>query len=130
MRKATSDCREPRKVRVLIVEDSRLIQERLSCLCSLMPRLEVVGRARDGVQALDAVRRLKPDVVTLDIGIPKIDGIEVLRRIKAEGLDCKGIVLTANIDEQCRRACLDLGATHVFDKVMEFDEVMQTLRAL
>jgi two-component system KDP operon response regulator KdpE len=95
-----------------------------------MPRLQVVGRARDGVQALDAVRRLKPDVVTLDIGIPKMDGIEVLKRIKAEGLDCKGIVLTANIDEECRRECLDLGATHVFDKVMQFDEVMQTLRAL
>ena len=64
MRSAATHLRAKEKVRVLIVDDSGLIRERLACLCSLMPRLEVVGSARDGVEALEAMRKLKPDVVT------------------------------------------------------------------
>jgi two-component system chemotaxis response regulator CheB len=59
--------RRKKKIRVLIVDDSCLLREMLAGFCSLNPQLKVVGYAKDGLEALAAIRKLKPEVVTLDI---------------------------------------------------------------
>src|SRR6266481_7906639 len=95
-----------RKTRVLIVDDSARLREGLTNLCSLRSELEVVGTAGDGVEALEAIRNLKPDVVSLDIRMPRMSGIEVLRAIRRDRLRCTLIVLSAMADEFFRKKCI------------------------
>jgi YesN/AraC family two-component response regulator len=117
-------------MRLLIADDSRLIREMLAGLCSSLPRLKVVGQAANGLEAMAAIRKLKPDVVTLDIRMPRMSGIEVLKAIKAEKIDCLVIVLSGFTDEIYLKKCLDLGAKHVFDKTTALDQAIEVLSGL
>src|SRR6478609_1174789 len=69
-----------RVVRVLIVDDSAYIRKVVRQMLLRSPFIEVVGTARDGEEALEQVEELKPDVVTLDLNMPRMDGLEFLRR--------------------------------------------------
>lgn len=71
----------PNKVRVLVVDDSATARAVLSRRLAADPQIEVAGVARDGVEALERVVSLRPDVITLDVEMPRLDGIETLRRI-------------------------------------------------
>jgi two-component system chemotaxis response regulator CheB len=73
---------QPGKLRVLIVEDSSLMRRIITTALSKHPRIEVVGYAVDGFGAIEAVNRLEPDVVTLDIEMPEMDGLTALREIR------------------------------------------------
>lgn len=119
--------RNLRKTRVLIVDDSAMLREGLTNLCELQSELEVVGTAGDGVEALEAIRNLKPDVVSLDIRMPRMSGIEVLRAIQRDQLTCTPIVLCGMADEFFRRKCIALGARYVFDKGTELEKFLQVL---
>ena len=119
-----------KKLRVLIVDDSDEIRATLTRALSRLPRVQVVGEAVDGLQAMECVRTLKPDVVTLDIRMPKMNGIEVLKAIRHEGHECLVIILSVGVEDIQRLKCLQLGAQHVFDKVTEFEKAIQVLRTL
>jgi YesN/AraC family two-component response regulator len=119
--------RNLRKTRVLIVDDSAKLREGLTSLCELQSELEVVGTAGDGVEALEAIRNLKPDVVSLDVRMPNMSGIEVLRAIRRDRLHCTPIVLSGMADKIFRNKCLKLGAKYVFDKATELEEYLQAL---
>jgi len=116
-----------KKVRVLIVDDSATLREGLTTLCSLVSKLEVVGTAGDGVEALEAIRNLRPDVVSLDIRMPKMSGIEVLKAIRRDRLSCTPIILSGMADEFFRQKCLKLGAKYVFNKSTELEKFLQVL---
>jgi len=116
-----------KKIRVLIVDDSATLREGLTSLCALLSELEVVGTASDGVEALDAIRNLKPDVVSLDIRMPRMNGIEVLKAIQRDRLSCTPIILSGLADEFSREKCLELGAKYVFDKSTELEKFLQVL---
>lgn len=116
-----------KKVRVLIVDDSAMLREGLTSLCSLLSELEVVGTAADGVEALEAIRNLQPDVVSLDIRMPRMSGIEVLKAIQRDRLTCTPIILSGMADEFSREKCLELGAKYVFDKGTELEKFLQVL---
>jgi DNA-binding NarL/FixJ family response regulator len=119
--------RNLRKTRVLIVDDSAKLREGLTSLCELQLELEVVGTAGDGVEALEAIRNLKPDVVSLDIRMPRMSGIEVLRVIQRDRLACTPIVLCGMADEIFRRKCIALGARYVFDKGTDLEKFLKVL---
>jgi two-component system chemotaxis response regulator CheB len=68
-------------VKVLVVEDSPVVREFLVCILGSDPAIRVVGTAHDGEEALDAVRRTRPDVITMDIHMPRLNGLEATRRI-------------------------------------------------
>ena len=116
------------ELRLLIVDDSLAVGEMLTDACATLPRLKVVGQALDGFDALEALRRLKPDAVTLDIRMPNMNGIEVLKAIKEEGLACRIIMFTGVGEEVYREKCLGLGADYFFDKATEFEKLIEVLK--
>ena len=87
------------KIRVLIVDDSAGMRMMLEWIFGDDPDLEVVGSARDGIEAVDAVARLSPDVVTMDIQMPRMDGLEATRMIM-ETKPTPIIILSGNLDAE------------------------------
>ncbi len=100
------------QVRVLVVEDSALMRRLIVDLLERDPAIQVVGVAKDGVEALDRIAALRPDVVLLDITMPRMDGLEVLRRL-ARKHPVPVVVLTGVNDERVIRQALQLGAVDV-----------------
>ena len=117
-------------IRVLIVDDSALIRERLKTMLSEIAGVEIVGQAEDKMEAIASNERLHPDVVILDIRLPRGDGIEVLQHIKRDTPSVIVIMLTNYSYPQYRQKCLKAGADFFFDKSTEFDKVIAVLQRL
>ena len=97
-------------IRVLIVEDQTLVCEGLEMLLSLAEDIRVAGRAADGVEALRSMQEQAPDLVLLDVRMPKMSGIEVLRKMKAKALTIPVILLTTFDDDAALLEGIRLGA--------------------
>lgn len=82
-------------ISALVVDDHPMFRERVAEAVHADPRLRLMGVACDGHEALDKIRRLRPDTMVLDIFMPRMSGDEVLRAVRAEGLEVKVLVLTA-----------------------------------
>ena len=99
-----------RPVRVLIVDDQRLMREGLRTLLELDARVEVVGEAADGVEALEKVGALRPEVALVDVRMPRMDGVELVRRLSAEHPSVMALVLTTFEDDEYVFGGLRVGA--------------------
>jgi len=87
--------------RILLVDDHEIVREGIRTLIALSrPEWEICGEARDGEEALEAVRALKPDVVILDITMPKMSGLEAAPRIAKLGLGCRVLMFTMHDSER------------------------------
>jgi DNA-binding NarL/FixJ family response regulator len=118
-------------MKVFIVEDSAAIVDRLmTLLVELDHGVEVVGHAEDAPTAIAAIRRLKPDVVILDIRLTRGTGLDVLDQVKSDRRGPLVIMLTNYSEEQYRRKCLQAGADYFFDKSTEFDRVRDVFQKL
>jgi two-component system response regulator MprA len=113
--------------RVLVVEDDEEIADVLRR--SLRQEGHEVRTAGDGVAALDAAVEFVPDLVILDLGLPRLDGVEVLRRLRAEG-DVPILILTARSETEDRVGGLDSGADDYITKPFERQELLARIRAL
>jgi two-component system chemotaxis response regulator CheB len=103
-------------VRVLIVDDSAYVRKMVRQMLSRSPFLEVVGAARDGVEALELVENLRPDVVTLDLNMPNLDGIEFLRQQMATRSLPVVLLSSANENGEQVMQALEAGAIDVVQK--------------
>jgi NarL family two-component system response regulator LiaR len=82
-------------IRVLIVDDHAIVRGGLRALISSDPGIELVGEAEDGNEAIQLARTLSPDVILMDLVMPKMDGLEAIQEIKKENLDTRILVLTS-----------------------------------
>ncbi|MGE5700903.1 MAG: response regulator [Clostridia bacterium] len=85
---------EPRKIRVVLVDDQTMIRQGLGYVINMQPEMEVVGEAANGAEAIDIVTRLQPDVVLMDVQMPVCSGIEATREIVKNLPDTKVLILT------------------------------------
>jgi two-component system chemotaxis response regulator CheB len=102
-------------IRVLVVDDSALIRQLLTHALTLDPRIEVVGIARTGVEAIERARTLRPDVITLDIEMPELSGLEALPFIIKE-TDARVLMLSSLDDPDTTYAALSAGAVDFIPK--------------
>jgi len=117
-------------LRVFIVDDSAIIRERLEEMLSELKGIEIIGQAKGSTEAEEAIPKLKPDVVILDIRMHGGNGIEVLKNIKKDKNPPLVMMLTNYPYPQYRKKCKDAGAGFFFDKSTEFDKITEVLKKL
>lgn len=118
------------RIRILVVDDHHVVRQGLVALLRLMPDIEVVGEASNGIEAVERHGALGPDVTLMDLQLPKLSGVDAIRRIRAAEPAARFIVLTTfDGDEDIYRA-LEAGAKAYLLKGMTVDELTSTIRAV
>ncbi|MGO9883623.1 MAG: response regulator [Solirubrobacteraceae bacterium] len=116
-------------VRVLVVDDQALVREGLMTLLAAAPGIEPVADAADGEQAVALCARHRPDVVLMDLRMPKLDGVEATRQIRAAQPDTEVVVLTTHADEESILDALNAGARGYLTKDAGIAEISRAVHA-
>jgi DNA-binding NarL/FixJ family response regulator len=115
-------------IRVLAADDQRVVREGLAMLLGLLPDVEVVGTAADGEEALALADELRPDVILMDLRMPRMDGVEATRRLRASHPEINVVVLTTYADDHSVLEALRAGALGYLTKDAGADEIRQALQ--
>lgn len=115
-------------IRVLIADDQELIRQSLSFVLDAQADIEIVGTASDGREAIELVRKEKPDVVLMDIRMPEVDGVECTRLIKSAYPQIKVIILTTFDDDEYVFGALRYGASGYLLKGVSVKELADAVR--
>ena len=99
------------KIQILIADDHSIVREGLKQLLELEEDFEVVGQASNGVETIEKVKELKPDVLLLDINMPVMNGIKALKKLKEEGIDTRVVILTIHEDREYLLETMQIGAS-------------------
>ena len=118
------------KIRILIADDHAVVREGTRRILEQEPDMEVVGEAGDGEEAVNLATSLKPDVVIMDISMPKMDGIEATRLIKAACPSITVLALSAYDDDQFVFSLLEAGAAGYLLKSVRSRELVDAIRAV
>lgn len=121
---------QPAGTRVLIVDDQRVVREGLALLLRLLPGVEVVGSASDGEDAVAQAEQLDPDVVLMDLRMPRCDGVEATRRLRASRPAVRVIVLTTYADDRSVVEALRAGARGFLTKDAGAEEIRRAIDAV
>ncbi|HZS13854.1 MAG TPA: response regulator transcription factor [Candidatus Dormibacteraeota bacterium] len=116
--------------RVVVVDDQRVVREGLVSLLSLLPDVAVVGTAADGDEAVDVVARERPDVVLMDLRMPRCDGVEATRRVLEAAPDTRVVVLTTYADDVSVFSALQAGARGYLTKDSGAEEIARAIAAV
>ncbi|HYM67111.1 MAG TPA: response regulator transcription factor, partial [Patescibacteria group bacterium] len=118
-------------MRVLIADDQQLVRAGLRMILEHEPDIEVVGEASDGEEALEAARRLRPDILLMDIRMPRMDGLEATRNLLAQpGVATRVLILTTfEIDEYVYEA-VRAGASGFLLKTAPPDDLVRAMRVV
>ncbi len=117
------------KVRVLIADDHTMMRQGLSSLLDHYSEIQVVGEAANGEEAVALAEQLQPDVILMDVTMPKMDGIEATKLIKRIRPDVVVIGLSVHTSEQVGRAMTEAGVAAIINKEAASDELYQTIHA-
>ena len=117
-------------IRVFLVEDQALVREGIRNLLALEKEIEVVGTASDGREAIDAIPSSGADVVLLDVRLPKLSGLEVLRKLGEAGMLPPSIILTTFDDDKIVLEGMRAGARGYLLKDVSLDELVHAIRAV
>jgi DNA-binding NarL/FixJ family response regulator len=116
-------------MRIVVADDQTAVREGLVTLLSTMPDIDVVGSAADGEEAVTLVAQLTPDVVLMDLRMPRLDGIEATRRIRAAHPATQVVVLTTYADDESILDALRAGAIGYLTKDAARDHIHRAIEA-
>ena len=116
-------------IRVLVVDDHAVVREGLRTFLSLQDGIEVVGEAADGREAVAAAERERPDVVVMDLVMPRLDGVQAMRELRARVPRARVIVLTSFLDDDRLLPAIRAGAAGYLLKNVEPAELARAVRA-
>jgi DNA-binding NarL/FixJ family response regulator len=119
-----------RKIRVLIIDDHTIVRDGICSLLALAGDIDVVGEAANGMEGLQKVGKLLPDVVLTDISMPIMGGLEAIRRIRKEFPDVKIMVLTQYDDKEHVFPAIQTGANGFVSKTAASSELTSGIRAV
>ena len=126
----TQEATSGAKVRVLIAEDQALVRRGTSVLVSMEPDMEVVGQACDGIEAVTMARQLRPDIVLMDLRMPRLGGVAATREITRDLPGTQVLVLTTLNDDETVFEAVRAGAHGYLLKDVTEQELLETIRAL
>ncbi|MDX3525498.1 response regulator transcription factor [Streptomyces sp. ID05-39B] len=121
---------ETKPARVVVADDQTVVREGIVMLLGLLPGIEVVGAAGDGDEAVRLVGKLAPDVVLMDLRMPRCDGVEATRRIRAEHPGTQVVVLTTFGDDESLFPALRAGARGYLTKDAGGDEIVRAVQSV
>jgi DNA-binding NarL/FixJ family response regulator len=116
-------------IRVLIVDDHAVVREGLRTFLDLQDGIEVIGEAGDGEEAIREAERLRPDVVLIDLVMPKLDGIQAMRALREKLPRTRAIVLTSFLDDERLLPAMRAGAAGYLLKNVQPQELARAVRA-
>ncbi|MFF5531902.1 response regulator [Streptomyces cinerochromogenes] len=121
---------ERKPARVVVADDQTVVREGIVMLLGLLPGVEVVGAAGDGEEAVRLVAELAPDVVLMDLRMPRCDGVEATRRIRAQYPGTQVVVLTTYADDESLFPALRAGARGYLTKDAGGDEIVRAVHSV
>lgn len=117
-------------IRLLVVDDHEIVRASIATMLGRTKGLEVAGQAADGLEALEKVRELHPDVVLMDMQMPRLNGVEATRRIKAEFPQVQVLVLTTYDDDELIWGGIQAGAKGYLLKDAPLDDLFKAIHAV
>lgn len=117
-------------VRIVIADDHSLVRNGLRRILEQETDFKVIGEASDGDEALDSIRKLNPDVLLLDLAMPRTDGLQVLRELRLMPNSVMVVMLTAAIDKNQINEAVRLGAHGVVMKTSAIDVLIKSIRCV
>ena len=117
-------------IRVVLADDHRIMREGLASLLEREPDIQTVGQAADGAEAVRLTLSLSPDLVITDVSMPKLNGIEAIRRILAKAPQTKAMCLSVHDDPERVAAVIDAGARGYLLKDCAFEQLVQAVRVV
>jgi two-component system response regulator NreC len=118
------------QIRLILADDHAVVRSGLRMLLEVQPDIEIVGEAESGAEAVEQTRRLKPDIILMDIQMPGLNGIEATKKIKDFAPDTAVLALTMHEDDQYFFEMLHAGASGYVPKRAAPDELLTAIRAV
>ena len=118
------------KIRILIADDHPLMRQGLATLLGADPCLQIVGEAKNGADAVEKAKELKPNVIVMDLSMPVMDGVEATRRICEANPGIKVLILTTFGSSADIAHAIDAGASGALVKDAEYDRLISAIRAI
>lgn len=125
----TADGAGVRPLRVVLADDQAVVREGLVTLLGLLPEVDVVGAAADGVEAVELVAEHEPDVLLVDLRMPRCDGVEATARVRAEHPRTEVVVLTTYADDESLLSALRAGARGFLTKDADAESIARALHS-
>ncbi len=119
-----------KEIRLVLADDHAVVRSGTRELLEQEPDLKIVGEASNGEEAVRMAQELQPDVIVMDVRMPKMSGVEATRRIKTESPGVKVLVLTAHDDDEYVFALLQAGANGYLLKTAEIEELVRAIRTV
>lgn len=120
----------PRKLRILLADDHAVVRQGFKLIINQQPDLEVIGEAGDGEECVRLAAQLNPNLVIMDIAMPKVNGVEATRRIMENCPDCKILILSMHKDAVYVRETLRAGAKGYLLKESIDQDLLRAIRAV
>ena len=118
------------KIRVLLADDHAVLRAGLRALLKAEPDIEVVGEAADGLAAVEAAERTQPDVIVMDIQMPRMSGLEATRVLRSSGSNAKVLILTMHAESQYLLPLLEAGGSGYVLKAGADTELIEAIRTV